>query len=280
MFFTQKKQMIHDLLAHSIVIDKSEMASVENDGKKGVRYVLQKVLRVGGSLVVIVVAGYLLVYVSIFYTLAKHSHNAYNASFEHHYEVNDFNDSKIIFYNHELETNSQKFIEAKGMYEIFEADVKQDLAINCIEYFLAQEHNVSDWIEMGSGFRKNARNKYANNETMIENAVKNEDHMGKYFYYYDLNDVNHLEDEIANKWSKDANTQTCQKMLPVDQMYAMFIVRYIENREEALERYKRDYQYAKPTGMLNKSFYKDEIEKTSAWIVMLYDKKPGKKEQL
>ena len=274
MFFTQKKQMIHDLLVHSIVVDKSEIKHAEKEEKKSVLYVGRKILRIIGTLVFLILAGYLAIYVGVFYTLAKQSHDTYNASFEHNYTVNDYNDSRIIFYNQELETNSQKLIEAKGMYEIFEADVKNDLALNCIEYFLAREHNESDWIEMGSGFRKNARNKYANTEAMIEKAKKNEDHMGKYFYYYDLNDVNHLVNNIADKWKKDANTETCQKMLPVDQMYTMFVVQYIKNREEALERDKREYQYAKPSGMLNKSFYKKEIEETSAWLEMLYEKNP------
>jgi uncharacterized RDD family membrane protein YckC len=274
MFFTHKKQMIHDLLVHSIVVDKSEMKHAEEE-KKSIRYAGQKFLRIIGTLVFLILAGYLIVYTSIFFTLAKQSHNAYNASFERHYTVNDYNDSRIIFYNQELEASTRKFIEGEGMYDIFEADVKNDLALNCIEYFLAREHNVSDWIDMGSGFRKNARNKYANNETEIEKAKKNEDHMGRYFYYYDLNDVNGLEEDIANKWGKNANTQTCQKMLPVDQMYTMFITRYIKNREEALERYKREYQHAKPSGVLDKSFYKKEIEKTSGWLEMLYKKYPG-----
>lgn len=273
-FFTNKKQMMHDLLIRSIVVDKNEIEHVGKEEKKSVLYVGQKILRIVGALIFLVIAGYLVIYVGVFYTLAQQSNNSYNASFKQHYTVDDYNDSRIIFYNQELETNSQKHIEANGMYEIFEADVKNDLALNCIEYFLAREHNVSDWIEMGSRFRKNARNKYANTEAMIEKSKKNEGHMGKNFYYYDLNDVNHIVDEIADKWDKDANTQTCQKMLPVDQMYTMFIMRYIENREEALEKDKHSYQYAKPSGMLNKSFYKKEIKETSEWLKTLYEKHP------
>ncbi len=273
-FFTNKKQMIHDLLIHSIVVDKSETEHVEKKEKKSVLYIGRKILRIIGALIFLIIAGYLAIYVGVFYTLAQQSNNSYNASFKQHYTVNDYNDSRIIFYNQELETNTRKQIEANGMYEIFEADVKNDLALNCIEYFLAREHNVSDWIEMGSGFRKNARNKYANTEAIIEKSKKNENHMGKYFYYYDLNDVNHIADEIADIWEKDANTQTCQKILPVDQMYTMFVMKYIENREEALEKDKRSYQYAKPSGMLSKSFYKKEIEETSEWLEMLYEKHP------
>ena len=274
MFFTQKKQMIHDLLAQSIVVDKSEEEHAKREEKKSVLYIGRNILKIVGTIIFLIGAGYLVVYVGVFYLLAKHNNDSYNASFKQHYNVNDYNDSKIIFYKQALERNTQKFIEAKGMYDIFEADVKKDLALNCIQYFLAREHNESDWINLGSGFRKNARNKYANTEDMIQKAKKNADHMGKYFYYYDLNEVNHIADDVANIWNKDANKETCQKMLPVDEMYTMFIMPYIKNREEALARDKHEYKYAKPSGTPNKPFYKKKIEETSAWLDMLYEKHP------
>ena len=280
MFFTQKKQMIHDLLVHSIVVDTSEIKRVEKEGRMSVGHVAQKTLRIGGTLLFLTLVGYLVLYVSVFYKLGKQSHDANNASYEHKYTVNDYNDSRIIFYNQELERSSKQFVTAEDMYDIFKADVKKDLSLNCIEYFLAQEHNESNWIKMGSGFRKNARNKYANSKENIKKAKKNESYMGKHFYDYDLNDVNHIMDDIADKWEKDANVGTCQKMLPVDQMYTMFIMRYIKNREKALARYKQEHQHAKPIGTLNKSFYKKEIEKTSSWLEKLYEMHPGYKEHV
>ena len=274
MFFTHKKQMIHDLLINSIVIDKNKMQYLESEKKESTMHIARKILRVAGTLMFLVLVGYLVVYVGVFFILAQQHSNSYNASFKQHYTVNDYNDTKIIFYNQELENNSRKFIEATGMYDIFEADVKNDLALNCIEYFLAQEYNTTNWIEMGGGFRKNARNKYANTKVLIKKAKKNEDHMGKYFYYYDLNDVNHITDEIANIWEKNANTQTCQKMLPVDQMYKIFIIKYIQNREKALKEFKHNYQYVKPSETPNKSFYKKKIKNTSEWLKILYKKYP------
>ena len=160
---------------------------------------------------------------------------------------------------------------AEGMYNIFESDVKRDLSINCIQYFLSQEHNESRWITMGSGFRKNARNKYANTKETIKKAKINESYMSKHFHDYDINEVNHIIDEIADKWKQDTNVETCQKMLPVEQMYTMFIMRYIENREKTLSNYKWEYKDAKTMGTLNKAFYKKEIEQTSSWLKKLYE---------
>jgi len=273
MFFTKKKQMIHDFVARSVVIDVNIEINTDEVKKNKVVYTGQKILRVLGTLVFLAVFGYLLLYISVFYGLAKSSQNNYNASFSTHYKINDYNDSKIIFYNKELEKYSKEFIDANSMYDIFEADTKKDLAFNCIEELL-QEHNVSEWLEEGSNFRKHARNKYSNTEEKIKKAKVNEEWMGRHFYYYDLNDVNDIESKIANIWDISKNKNTCDKLIPVEDLYKLFIMKYILNREETLKDYKKEYQHAKETGILNKSFYKKKIEKTTKWIDILYKNTP------
>jgi len=273
MFFMPKRKMLHDLFTRSIVIDTAETKRKNTTEEKDFFYIVQRAIRVVGTLIFLVVSGYFVVYTSIFYSIGQKSHKAYNSSFSQHYSVNDYNDSKIIFYNKELEKYTQSFIDAEGMYDIFEADVKKDFALNCIDFFL-KEHNESNWIEIGSHFRKNARNKYAKTQETIKKAKINESHMGKYFYYYDTNDVNHIEEEIVDIWDKDGNKESCQKMLPVEQMYEMFIIKYIKNRENALASDKNSYKYA--TGkVLGKDFYQKEIKKTAAWLEILYQKHPN-----
>ncbi len=225
MFLMKKKQMVHDLLVQSIVIDVSKKKHMDKVSQGNIVYFGQKVLRIGGTLIFLVVVGYLLVYVSVFYSLSKSSHDAYNTSFHKQYSTNDYNDSKIIFYNSELEKNSQKFVDAEGMYDIFEADVKKDLALNCIQYFL-KKHNETNWIDAGSGFRKNARNKYADTEEKINKAKKNEDYTGRHFYTFDLNMVNHIEDDLTKIWS-DKNDSVCEQQLSVNYIYEVFIEKYI-----------------------------------------------------
>lgn len=236
MLFTQKKQMIHDLLVHSIVVDTSEIKRAEKEGKKSVGYVAQKTLRIGGTLLFLTLIGYLVLYVSVFYTIGKQSYDSNNVSYEKKYTVNDYNDSRIIFYNQELEKHSEEFVQAKSMYKIFEADVEKDLALNCIQYYL-KEHNDTDWISTGSNFRKNARNKYTTTKEKVKNAKRNESYMGKNFYVYELNDVNDLEDSIADKWSgKDANKETCQIQLSSEEMYALFLPKYVARYTRNLNR--------------------------------------------
>ena len=256
MFFTKKKQMIHDLLVHSVVVDTSEIKHAAKEGRMGVGYVAQKTLRIGGTLLFLTLIGYLVLYVSVFYTIGKQSYDANNASYEQKYIVNDYNDSRIIFYNQELEKHSEEFVQAKSMYEIFESDVKKDLALNCIQYYL-KEHNDTNWISTGSHFRKNARNKYATTKENVKNAKQNEAHMGKNFYVYELNDVNDIEDNIVNIWGeKDANQDTCQIQLPAEQMYALFLPKYVARYTRNLNR----------DTLNNNSALKDHREKQEKWL--------------
>jgi len=225
MFFTKKKQMIHDFLVHSVVIDvNAQMHTAEAKQNKSV-HMGQKILRAVGTLAFLAVFGYLLIYVSVFYKLGKSSSDRYNASFSTQYKINDYNDSKIIFYNKELEKYSEEFINAEGMYDIFEADVKKDLALGCIKYFVRQK-NRDSWIDEGSKYRKNARNKYANTEDKIKKAKKNSNYMGKHFYTFDLNMVNHIQDDITETWS-DKNESICENKLSSNKLYEIFITKYI-----------------------------------------------------
>ncbi len=274
MFFTKKRQMLHDILVKSVVIDVNKKVQAEGASPNKILYRGRMALRVIGVLLFLIVGGYVLLYTSVFYMLGKQSNNSYNNSFHMKYPTNDFNDSRIIFYKKELELYSKEFIEAEGMYDIFAADTKKDLALNCIQSAL-KEHNVTDWIEMGSGFRQNARNKFAISQEKINKAKANEDWMGHHFYDYDMNDVNSIESEIANIGEVDKNKNTCDKLVPASNLFDMFMVRYIPNRDNALSDYKREYKRAKPTGILNKSFYKREVSSTTQWVKTLHHKYPN-----
>jgi len=222
MFFTKKRQMIHDMIAKSIVVDVNIKEEKTHSNKT--IYVGRKILRGIGTLASLVVFGYLLFYVSVLYTLSKSSQSNYDNSFHIKYQTNDYNDSKIIFYNKELEKYSKKFIEAEAMYDIFEADVKKDLALGCMQYFIRRK-NKESWIEEGSNFRKNARNKYTITEEKIKKAKRNSNYMDKHFYTFDLNIVNHIEDDITETWS-DKNESICEQKLSINNMYKIFVKKY------------------------------------------------------
>jgi len=230
MFFTKKKQMIHDFVAGSVVIDVNVQTNIDGTKKNKVVHVGQKILRMLGTLVFLAIFGYLLIYVSVFYKLGKSSQNRYDASFQTIYKPNDYNNSKIIFYKKELEQANEKFVDAESMYEIFEADVKKDLALGCIRYFIKREGN-ENWLDEGATHRVSARNKYANTEDKIKKAKKNSDYMGKHFYTFDLNIVNHVVDDVTEVWS-DKNESICEKQLSSYELYEIFIPKYISKFDD------------------------------------------------
>ncbi len=276
-FFTVKRQMIHDLVVGSIVLDVSQSAIYANHTVGKAVSFGQKIVRIAVVGTFLLLFGYVMLYTSVFFMLGKHQRDAYNASFHTVYPVNDRNDSTIIFYRQELERASKAFIDADDMYDIFEADVKRDFAVDCIEYLLREDHNVSNWIEEGSRFRKNARNKYADTEEMIKKAKANEDYLGRHFYDYDFNEVDSIARRLVDPFGGNGseNNRTCRKKMPVDEIYREFIYRYIANREEALKRNMQEEKYAKPSGYLNKSFYQGRVKQIKSWLNILYEKHPG-----
>ena len=287
MLFSKRRQVLYDYLAKTIVIDRAEsdavlVSSAHADENKFQttprRWTPLRVFRTFGILVVATVGAFSLyyfgMYMFVFGALALHKQKAYDNSFHTYYTMHDYNDMRIQFYSKELNRYSSEFIKAEGMYDIFAADTKRDLTLNCIEAAL-KDHNVSDWISTGSNFRKNARNKYADTEARIKKAKANEDWMGHHFYDYDINDVNEIEEKIANIWDPKKNVNTCDTLMPVEDMYQKFIEKYIPNRFETLKRDRGEYDNAPSHGTLDKSFYDGEIKKTKRWLNLLQAKHPG-----
>ena len=280
-FFNTKGQTLFDKFSGTCVVVREKTIMTpegEQRPKRGLlewsRLLLKVILTAFIAYAFYIFGAFMLVY-GIMYM--NHNKN-YNKSFHLNYVLNDHNDSRIRFYVKELERPSKEFVEAEGMYDIFAADVKRDLASNCISYFL-RLHKEDNWINATSNFKKNARNKFANTKENIAHTKENESHLGKHFYDYDLNDVNEIEDEVANTWGdENTNTLTCQKLLSVDEMYQQFIMKYIYNREEALTRDKKELKRAKPTGMLNRDFYQKQVEQTEQWLKILYAKHPEYRE--
>jgi len=272
MFFTPKRQMLHDLIVGSIVIDLRDRPLIQDIKNKRAFSLLQKLLRLAMLAILFVTLVYLLFYIYVFFRLHQDREHAYNASFHRQYEVDDHNDTTLRFYRKELEKASQAFVDSQGMYALFEADVKRDLALNCIEYVLRHDHNVSDWIEEADRFRKSARNRYADTEEKVNRVKTNESYLSRHFYDYDFNEVNRIEEQIVDPF--DDNISICRRHTPVDAMYRQFIYRYIANREQALQGDVTEEKQAPSRGFLNKDFYRAEIRRSKAWLEILYKKFP------
>lgn len=154
------------------------------------------------------------------------------------YKTEDFNDDTINFYRNELESSSEEFIEAKDTYNIFKADVKREMALGCIRLiridYKALKSNSID--PQAKNFKKNARNKYANSENLIEKSMKNEEfiknknRLGTYSYVHSGGyGTYHLQTILPKR---------CENKLPVNEMYEKFIPFYINGKKAQQMQYK------------------------------------------
>ncbi len=165
MLFNKKNQVLHDYFAKTVVIDmqhvvlakeSNESNQIQMPKKKGIIGIIRGI---GIALLVVVSAYYLYVFVMFAYvygSIAMHNQKKYDNSFHTVYKPKDYNNSKIIFYKKEIEQASKEFIDADDMYEIFEADVKKDLALRCIRYFIKREGS-DNWLDEGATYRVSAR---------------------------------------------------------------------------------------------------------------------------
>lgn len=277
MFFNQKRQTLYDYLAKTIVVDSvtnilGQPNTIERIPNPHTRpTALQKSIRgLAGIAILIPIAYGIFYFVLMYIGFSGHGKSSDNP-ITSVYKTVEYNNTKIDFYKTELEKASAQFIEAESMYEILHGDVKRDLALNCIAFFIQKEGN-EDWLDESHKYRDNASNKYANTTKRVKKSNKNERYLGHHFYDYDFGDIHNIEEKIANKWDVNGNKQTCEKTLSVNNMYALFLDKYIKNREETNARHIRDLATRKDGK--DKRFWEKEIKKTSSWIAQLYAHNP------
>ncbi len=293
LFFTKKRQTLHDYFAKSIVIDdidrydyevKNEFCEIdkirrEKRAKK--RSTIRTILNIILILVILPTLIFIGSLIGILYEHFSGREEAYNNSFYKTYSITDYNNTKIDFYNKELEKESKNFIDAIDMYSKFEADVKKDLALNCIKYFI-RKYDSEHWIGAGSSYYKNARNKYADTEEKIQKAKDNESYMSHNFYTFDTNIVTDIQDEITQLWS-DKNNSICEQKVSVEYLYGKFLPIYVKRFNESRMRDENDRDWLQVLKAVYPKYFKEkrirEKAKKEAKLKAIEDEKIAKIKQ-
>jgi uncharacterized RDD family membrane protein YckC len=277
LFFNKYRQFLHDYLAKCVVVDKIDDVEVKDNlvelQNKSINKLstIRKIFRFIAIVAILIPVAYGIFYFTVMYMAFGGRGKTSNNPTTSISKTVDYNNTKIDFYKSELEKANAEFIEAESMYEILYGRVKKDLSSNCIRFFLQKEGH-DDWLKEGRTYETNARNKYANTVERVKKAKKNEEYMGHHFYDFDLNEVNHIEEETADMWDANANKETCEKMLSSDKMYDIFIVKYIKNREATKSRYTFDLTREKDRSQ--RRFLKRSIDQISSWLDELYANHP------
>lgn len=206
-------------------------------------------------------------------TYALYQDMKYEASLRTNYKIDNYKDERIIFYNKALIKYSKEFLYAEGKYDIFETDVKKDLALNCIQSSL--QNHIENNLEEGRNFRKNARNKHLKTEALIQKHKDKRKYLSNRHYYYAYETIREIADPII----KERNKNTCDKKLSVEVMYERFLKKYIIRREEDLISYKKSFKKPNATPK-DKAYYQKQITQLSQWLKILYSNSKYKKEEI
>jgi len=179
----------------------------------------------------------LVVFFSLMFIISHTMSSRYDKNYEKSFYslsfTTDYNDSRIIFYNHELEEASSAFISADSDYDIFKAFTKREMSLECIGDAL-HEHNELTSYKLLDGFKRNARNKYAYNRSLIKKNRNNERSFDKNIDYYRTSIIN-----PASKFLKRTMPNRCDKKVSVEKMYNNFIPEYINITESKLASYRK-----------------------------------------
>jgi len=158
----------------------------------------------------------------------------YDHSFYTLDSVRDYHHKKISFYTHEMEKSYEDFIYANTKIEIFKAEVMNDLATNCIEYYL-HEIGERDLLNASNAISHNARNKATKeNRKLITKFKKNDNLIGENFYTFDLNLVNAIENKITNPWRNKTTKSICSENFTAEELYNIFLPLYVKQYTEKL----------------------------------------------
>ena len=185
-------------------------------------------------------------------------HEMRQNSFQKQYKINDYNDSKILFYKRELEINSKAFVEADNDYDIFQAGTKIKLATQCI-WLALNKYDESTSHQEVRKFEKNAINKYVDSEAKIKQTMKNEDFFEQHRHY--------LNDFTAPSYYR------CDENLSVNSMYTDNIGNYILSQQKELKNLQNN-------GNKISKFYNKDIKPKATWLKVLQERHPDYLEKI
>ena len=280
--FTKKKQTIHDLLVKTVVIDvaasrtnalyNSENLKQEESIHKSKSPLNRKLAYLFVTLFIGVLLYTLysaIAMVTVYSALYSQKEAAYNKSFHTDYTEKEYRDPRINFYKQELEKSYEGYVKADGLVNMFEYDTKIDLSLDCVEYYI-KDHNETDWIEEGSRIRKNARNKAANTDKLIDKAKANAHEIQLHFYLYDLNLVNDTISDLSNLWHDKSKRSLCDQNLSAEQLYDVFLTNYLAQYIE--NHVSSKHRRLSPSD--NRDFLKRKQKEEESWLTQITKSSP------
>lgn len=225
-------------------------------------------LKYTGYTIAGVLSIFLLIILFIKYNIDSNSSKNYKKTFYEHHQTNDYNDSKIIFYNNELEKYTLSFMRATTKYDIFKSYSEQEIAHQCIAILL-ENYSVNNTSNLVHKFKLNARNKYKNSEKLINRASKNQKFISRYF----TNSSTYITYPIRN--ILHGMPRLCADMVSVEHIYSIFIPQHIKSISEQIESRKHNMSTTN-----NSNHGQRKVNNLISWLNNLYKHNPKYKKKM
>ena len=226
-----QKQQIQDLntaVKHTDSTGKMTVANIENKNTS----LIFTTFRIGSWIVGISFSLALSLLAYFIYFLGSSNHSDEVKTYHVVYEVEDYNDSRIINYNQALENASKELIHSENMYDIFKTNTKREIALECIRNF-RKEHNATKQSQADvqiKHFKLNARNSYAKTENIIEESIKKEKYLRKNSWKYSYpGSANY-----GFTYLTVGLQESCKQEISVDKIFKDFMPFYVKGQVSKL----------------------------------------------
>jgi len=178
-------------------------------------------------------------------------------SYSIHYEAEDYNDSRIKYYVHQLDDSSEELIHSDILYDDVVARIKIEISLKCIRYLRVELDPIKNYgTTQIDNFRRNARNRSAVTEDLIKKSIKKEKNR-------------RYDSRVPSNTTFSITQKNCEEEVPVNTIFTKVMPRYIKHQERQLvqlissaDKYPSDNKFL-------------AIKKQKKWIKMLYDKNGG-----
>ncbi len=139
-----------------------------------------------------------------------------------------YHDENISHYSSVYADAYNSFLEAKTDEDILEADIKKEMAIDCLHYFFNKK-GEEEFLEKAWAIRKQINTALENSMQRTINAKQKVRAMGQHFYDYNSNEINRIEEKVTNFW-KPQEDSICTQRVSADELYKRYQILPFEEK--------------------------------------------------
>jgi len=143
--------------------------------------------------------------------------------------VKIYEDKRVSFYMNELQSSTQKFVNANVNYSIFKYDVHREMAVYCLRLVYSDIEGKVTFEPQH--IQENILNHYVTSNNLERQASNNLHYVRSKLISHDSYGARTLDEKYPNR---------CENFMTVDEMYQLRIPSYLIEIKELPKRFKSD----------------------------------------